>query len=205
MDSVKDLLKQEFQVIDMSDLHWLLGIRIEYNKSNIALSQTSYIDKILKWFGLQIANPAIYPLDKNHNLSNKGKEVEHLGYNNFKAGFPTTILDTVNVKQYQQMIGSLMYTVTRMRPDLAFTVTPLSQFLTQPTKYYIRAAKHVLRYLKGTRDLKLLFPLGQTQQYLTFEGFTNSNFAGCLDTHQSTSGYVFKLAGATICWRSHKQ
>ena len=43
----------------------------------------------------------------------KGKEVEqNLGYNN-KDGFPSTILDTVNVKQYQQMIGSLMYTVTR--------------------------------------------------------------------------------------------
>src|SRR5258705_9460165 len=75
MDSVKDLLKQEFQVTDMGDLHWLLGIRIEYHESNIALSQTSYIDKILKRFGLQDVNPATYPatypLDKNHNLSKK--------------------------------------------------------------------------------------------------------------------------------------
>src|SRR5258706_11882668 len=111
----------------MGNLHWLLGIRIEYNESNITLSQTSYIDKILKRFGLQDANPSTYPLDKNHNLFNKGtikgKEVEqNLGYNN-KDGFPSTILDTVNVKQYQQMIGSLMYTVTGTRPDLAFTVT----------------------------------------------------------------------------------
>ena len=130
------------------------------------------------------------------------------------------------------MIGSLMYTVTGTRPDLAFTVTRLSQFLTQPTKYHIGAAKHVLRYLKGTRDLKLLFPLGQahsptqvglahstkqgqTQQHgaaqaqllpqlptLTLEGFTDSDLAGCPDTRR---GYVFKLAGATICWRSRKQ
>ena len=163
MDSVKNLLKQELQVIDMGDLYQLLGIRIEYNESNIALSQTSYIDKILKQFGLQDANPATYPLDKNHNLSNKGKKVEYLDYNN-KARFPSTILDTVNVKQYQQMIGFLRYTVTGTWPDLAFTVTHLSQFLTYPTKYHIGAAKHVLRYLKGTKDLKLLFPLGHIQQ-----------------------------------------
>ena len=88
----------------MGNLYWLLDIRIKYNASNITLSQTSYINNILKRFGLQDANPATYPLDKNHNLFNKGtlkgKEVKHLGYNN-KAEFPSTILDTINVKQYQ--------------------------------------------------------------------------------------------------------
>ena len=162
---------------------------------------------------LQNSNPATYPLDKNYNLFNKktlkGKEVEHLDYNN-KAGFLSTILDTINVKQYQEMIGSLIYTVTRMQLDLAFTVICLSQFLTQPTKYHIRAAKHILRYLKKTWDLKLLFPLGQTQQHgtmhaLTLEGITDLDFAGCPDTYWSISGYVFKLASATICWRNHKQ
>src|SRR5258706_8814720 len=117
------------------------------------------------------------------------------------------------------MVGSLMYTVIGTRPDITFTVTRLSQFLTKPTKNHFGAIKHVFRYLKGTRDIKLSFPYSQQQHNasdahtsdayasdaLILEGFTDSDFAGCPDTHRSTSGYVFKLANCAISWRSRKQ
>src|SRR5258706_12942768 len=68
MDNLKDLLKSKFKVTDLGDLHWLLGIRIEYRDYNIALSQSAYIDIILKRFGLYDCNPVTYPLDKNHQI-----------------------------------------------------------------------------------------------------------------------------------------
>ena len=66
MNNLKDLLKSEFKVTDLGDLHWLLGIRIEYRDHDIALSQSAYIDTILKHLGLYNCNPVTYPLDKNH-------------------------------------------------------------------------------------------------------------------------------------------
>ena len=94
------------------------------------------------------------------------------------------------------MVGSLMYTVIGTRPNIAFTVTHLSQFLTKLTKKHFGTIKDVFRYLKATRDIKLSFPYlqqqhqhdaGLQQQYnasntsnaLIFEGFTDSDFAGC--------------------------
>src|SRR5258706_4973370 len=112
------------------------------------------------------------------------------------------------------MVGSLMYTVIGTQPNITFTVTCLSQFLTKPTKNHFGAIKHVFRYLKGICDIKLSFAYSQ-QQYnasnahasdaLILEGFTDSDLAGCPDTRRSTSGYIFKLANCAISWRSRKQ
>jgi hypothetical protein len=52
-------------------------------------------------------------------------------------------------RNYQAVIGSLMYAAISTRPNISFTVQSLSQFLTNPGPEHITAAKHVLRYLKG--------------------------------------------------------
>jgi hypothetical protein len=184
MTSTKQLLKKEFEVTDMGDLHWLLGMKIEYLEDGIAVSQTAYIHKILQRFGLGQCNPVLLPLDANHAICHGSEE------------------EILDIKLYQKMIGSLMYTVTGTRPDLAFTITFLSQYLTRPTQEHYEAVKHVFRYLQGTKKDKLFFPYGKS---LVLEGFTDSNFAACRDTRRSTSGYIFKLGGATISWRSRKQ
>src|SRR5258706_10432141 len=121
MDNLKDLLKSEFKVTDLGDLHWLLGIRIEYRDHDITLLQSAYIDTILKRFGLYDCNPVTYPLDKNHQINKATTNADNTD-------------SEVNIKLYQQMVGSLMYTVIGTRPDITFTVTRLSQFLTKPTK-----------------------------------------------------------------------
>src|SRR5258706_5391640 len=106
----------------------------------------------LNVFGLYDCNPVTYPLDKNHQIDKT----------------TTTNADNtdseVNIKLYQQMVGSLIYTVIGTRPDIAFTVTRLSQFLTKPSKKHFGAIKHVFRYLKGTRDIRLSFSYSQQEQ-----------------------------------------
>src|SRR5258705_13899332 len=76
MDTLKDLLKSEFKVTDLGDLHWLLGIRIEYRDHDIAMSQSAYIDTILKRFGLYDCNPVTYPLDKNHQIDKAAENTD---------------------------------------------------------------------------------------------------------------------------------
>ena len=163
------------------------------------------MDTILKHFGLYNCNPVTYHLDKNHQIDKAttiNKVITNAGNTNSE----------VNVKLYQQMVRSLMYTVIGTRPNIAFMVTRLSQFLTKPTKKHFDTIKHVFQYLKGIRDIKLSFPYSQQQQQqpnasnaLILEGFTDSDFAGCPNTHHSTSGYIFKLANYAISWRSRKE
>ena len=69
MDNLKDLLKLEFKVTDLGDPPWLLGIWIKYRKHDIVLSQSVYINTILKRFGLTDCNPITYPLNKNHYIN----------------------------------------------------------------------------------------------------------------------------------------
>ena len=151
-------------------------------------------------------NPIIYPLDKNHQID-KATTIN-------KTTTTANNSNEVNVKLYQQMVGSLMYIVIGTQPDIAFMVIHLSQFLTKPTKKHFDAIKHVFRYLKGTRDIRLSFLYSQQQQQYNasnasnafiLEGFIDSNFAGCPDTRRSISGYIFKLANCAISWRSRKQ
>ena len=185
MKETIDGLKREFQVSDMGNLNWLLGIQIEYTKSGINLSQTAYIDKILKRFDMTECNPLSTPLDSNIKL---------------RKGTPEDAID--NISLYQQIIGSLMYCVTGTRPDLAYTVTFLSQYSSCPNKNHLGAAKRVLRYLKGTSSWKLHYPWNNP---LTLETYTDADYGNDPDDRISWSGYISKLGNATISWRSRKQ
>jgi hypothetical protein len=66
------------------------------------------------------------------------------------------------------------------------------------------AAKRLLGYIKGTKDLKLSFPRSDASE-ITLEGYSDSDYGYCLDTRQSISGNLFRLNNLTICRRSKKQ
>ena len=73
---------------------------------------------------------------------------------------------------YHQMIGSLMY-LTNTRPDIFFVVNTLSQFLMDPRHVQLIAAKHILRYLKGTIDYGLKY---EVNKKINLEGYVDSDW-----------------------------
>ncbi|KAI0992058.1 hypothetical protein K3495_g16128 [Podosphaera aphanis] len=150
-----NLLKSEFKVNDMGTLHWIHGIQIEYSNVGINLSQTAYIDRVLNRFSMQDCNPVSTPMESNQRLMAAAN------------GEPR-----VNATLYQQIIGSIMYIATGTRPDLAYTVTHLSQYNSDPSSTHLGAAKRVLRYLKETRDLKLTYKF---QSPLVLNGFCDAS------------------------------
>ncbi|PNX65881.1 putative copia-type protein, partial [Trifolium pratense] len=87
-------------------------------------------------------------------------------------------------------------------PDIAFVTQQLSQFLTSPTQVHYDTACRVVKYLKGSPGRGLFFSRTSKLQLL---GFTDANWAGCLDTRRSTSGYCFFLGSSLISWRAKKQ
>ena len=94
-----------------------------------------------------------------------------------------------------------MYTQVCTRPDLAFIVGILGRYMSNPGVDYWNAARRVMRYLQRTKEYMLTY---QRSDILEIIGYSDSDFAGCLDSKRSTSGYVFLLAGGAISWKSAK-
>ena len=141
-------LKTAFEISDLGEASFLLGLHITYTPEGIALTQKLYIATILSQFGMENSNTVSTPLPKGIILT-KG----------------TTEQPKDQVTTYQSMIGSLIYLVTGTRPDLAYTISFLAQFSSCPTEEHTKAAKHVFRYVNGTRILGLFLPVHHNKCY----------------------------------------
>ncbi|KAL5577959.1 hypothetical protein UlMin_019658 [Ulmus minor] len=102
---------------------------------------------------------------------------------------------------YASTVGSLMYAMLCTRPDICYAVGIVSRYQSNPRPNHWVAVKHILKYLKRTRDYMLVY----SGEDLTPLGYTDSNFQSDKDSRKSTSGLVFTLGGGAIVWRSIKQ
>lgn len=106
----------------------------------------------------------------------------------------------MTTKPYASLVGSLMYAQVCTRPDLALAISVLGRYQSNPREQHWVAAKKVLRYLQRTKPYMLTY---KRVQNLELVGYTDSDFAGCIDDR--TIGYIFFLARAAVSWRSAKQ
>ena len=161
-----------------------LGIHItrDQNTQAIWIDQQAYIENALKRFKLLDANSTNTPLPAGFHLERSKEPVA---------------LDTKTY--YQQIIRTLIYAAIGTRPDIAFSATILSQFNNNPTKEHIKYAKYVLRYLKGTKELKIKYD-GSSDAGLI--RYSDSDWGENRDDLHSTSGHVFLMANSAISWAS---
>ncbi|XP_055916453.1 uncharacterized protein LOC129949190 [Eupeodes corollae] len=136
-------------------------------------------------------NPVSSPMDVNVKLSKENcpkSEKEKLEMSNVP---------------YQELIGSLLFAAQISRPDICFAVNFLSKFINNnPGRLHWLAAKRILRYLKGTLNLKLSYNRNGNSEVV---GFCDADYANDLDERKSVSGYVFLAQGGAISWGSRKQ
>ena len=109
--------------------------------------------------------------------------------------------DLVDPTQYRQLIGSLLYLV-HTKPDICYAVSALSQFMSSPKHIHWIAAKHILRYLKGTQDYGLRYTSGGG---VLLHGFSDSDWEGSVQDQKSTSRLCFSMGSAMVSWSSRKQ
>ena len=102
---------------------------------------------------------------------------------------------------YLGLVGSLLYIAGGTRPDVTQAVGALCRYGAAPTTAHWEAARHVLRYLKGTADFCMCFGPESTD----LVGWCDADYAGCPDTRRSTTGYLFTLNGGAISWCSRAQ
>ncbi|XP_047334054.1 secreted RxLR effector protein 161-like [Impatiens glandulifera] len=103
---------------------------------------------------------------------------------------------------YASAVGSLMYAMVCTRPDLAHAVSVVSRFMGDPGKEHWQAVKRIFRYLRGTSDIGLSY--GGDSQCLV-SGYSDSDYAGDVDSRRSMTGYVFTLGGSVVSWKATLQ
>lgn len=189
LDDLKMSLMRTFDMTDLGAAKYFLGIQITRDRPNrtLSLSQDAYVDKIIKRFGMEHCKPVATPMATGSEVHMVPHERQALA---------------AEVELYQQMIGSQMYLATQTRPDLAYTMSALSRYLTNPSPDHFRAAKHVFRYLQGTKTNGITFG-GQTIP-LELHGYSDSAFADDIRSRRSTTAYVFLYYGGVISYRSKR-
>ncbi|QGA21642.1 hypothetical protein EYB26_009353 [Talaromyces marneffei] len=180
--SLMNNLKKEYTITGGEELQWFLGIRVirDREKKLIWLSQASYIDKIAKLADTFPIHDT--PMAKDELLPYTGR-----------ASHAT-------IHSYQRKVGSLMYAAVSTRLDIAFAVSRLSRFLTNPSPTHHRAADRVLLYLQSYRHLALQLGGG--------DGFvvaSDASFADNTLDRKSSQAYVMTLYGGITGWQANKQ
>ena len=177
----KKQMEKEFEMSDLGLLSYYLGIEVAQSRHCIKLKQALYAKKILQQVRMDECNSTKYPMEANLKL---GKDEE---------GEP------VDPTQYRRIIGSLRY-LTHTRPDLAYSVGIVSRYMERPTNLHLQAMKQILRYVRGTIEVGLMYEKEEAMEVLT--GFSDSNLAGDVDDRRSTSGLAFYFFGKIVAWSS---
>jgi hypothetical protein len=183
LSEVKQKLGDRFKMKDLGKLSYFLGIDFEQGEGFVKMNQKKYICKILERFEMSNCKP-------KYTVSEAKLE-----FSSAEASDP----------RYRELVGSLIYAMTCTRPDICWVVTKLSQYLAKPCKDHWIAAKHVLRYLKGTLDYELCFE--RCGDGLALIGYSDADWASSTEDRRSTTGYYFSLSekGPPISWKSRRQ
>ncbi|KAB5529442.1 hypothetical protein DKX38_019523 [Salix brachista] len=176
-------LQSQFALKTLGSVTYFLGFETTRGPNEIHLSQAKYTMDLLKRSNMLEANPCPTPMNQSNKL-----------YLQDSAPFD-------NVTLYRSTIGALQY-LTLSRPDIAFSVNKLSQFLQSPTQNHWQACKRILRYLAGSVGEGIKFTSAPA---MNIESFCDSDWASSLDDRRSTSGYCVYLGGNLISWSSRKQ
>eukprot|EP00253_Pinus_taeda_P023024 PITA_23024 len=183
INHVKSSLKKKFEMTELGHLHYFLGLQVLQSKEGISLSQSKYACDILRHFHMEDCKPAPSPFQSGVKLSVSCTSPE------------------VDATLYRQLVGKLLY-LTHTRPDLSFAVGLVARFMQNPRGSHWKAAKRILRYVRGTVQFGIHYSAKAAPLLV---GFTDSDWAGDPDDRKSTSSYVFTLGSGPITWACKKQ
>jgi len=181
---VKASVSASFDVRDMGEVKDFIGMKVMRDRAAkvITLSHPGHVSSLLEAFQMEKSAPNKMPMVS--------------GAKRFKTG--ENLLPEGN--RYADLVGSLLYLSTTTRPDIAFAVGVLSRYMAGLEEDHMRAAKGVLRYLRGATRLGVVYGDEKPVQ-----GYVDADWAGDIDARRSTTGFVFTLNGGPISWTSKRQ
>ena len=187
---VKAELGTHFKLHDLGPATSILGMKIVRDRAacTISLSQPGYIRSILNDFRMSDCNPSLTPMDEGTRLS--------------ISMSPQTPEEKLNMKAipYCKLVGKLLYLAVATRPDIAYVVGVLCRFVKNPGEAHWNVAKRILRYLRGTVDMSLVYS-GCSSPDL-FTAFSDADLGGNPDNSRSTGGFAICIGGGAVQWGS---
>ncbi|KAI0995269.1 hypothetical protein K3495_g12913 [Podosphaera aphanis] len=184
-----ETLSSRFNTKNLGEIQKILGMRITRNRheSTIFIDQEHYLDKILRKFG--------FP-----KPTHKVQKIPIEGYDSLR---PATEGDVrVDPSEYSMIVGSVMFAMVYTRPDIAFALGRLSQFMKDPAEHHMAALKKLLRYLRSTIGRRLRFGPGGESSLVVY---SDADWASDRNDRKSITGSIGILCGGAIFWLSRKQ
>ncbi|KAH9745452.1 hypothetical protein KPL70_004078 [Citrus sinensis] len=182
-EEFKRMMIKEFEMTDIGLMAYYLGIEVKQKEECIFISQESYAKEILKRFKMNDCKPVSTPVECGVKLSkyDEGEDID-----------PTF---------FKSLVGSLRY-LTCTRPDILYAVGLVSRYMENPKTTHFKAAKRILRYIKGTINFALLYSFSNDYKLI---GYSDSDWGGDVDDRKSTTGFVFFMGDTAFTWMSKKQ
>jgi len=175
--NLRERLAAQFEMKDLGKLKYFLGIE------SIFISERKYILDLLKETGKLGCKTTGVPIEQNHWIGNDEENPK------------------VKKTQYQRLMGKLIY-LSHTRPDIAYAVSVVSQFMHDPRERHLQAVDRIIHYLKASQGKGLLFKKGEK---LFMKVHTDADYAGSIVDRRSTTSYYMFLGGNLVIWRSKKQ
>lgn len=193
---IKYNISSTFDIKDLGECQWILNIRVQRDRANhiICLTQDMYIQQLLMEYDMTEATIESTPCPQILISSIPGDST------------PAIPLSKSEHERYQSLIGALLYLANTTRMDICFHVHRLSQYVQKPMQHHWKYAKRILRYLKGTMYLGLVFKRHDVQMYPhALEVFSDADWGTDIDGRKSVTGVLMKHCGNIIHWTSRKQ
>ncbi|GJU30249.1 retrotransposon protein, putative, ty1-copia subclass, partial [Tanacetum coccineum] len=192
--STKSLLKKEFDMKELGEAKKILGMEIVRDQSRkiLRVSQSGYVSKILNNFRIDNGKSVKMPLGGHFKLSLKDCPVRDCD------------VKRMSKVPYANAVGSLMYLMVCTRLDIAYAVSVVSRYLANPGKKHWEAMKWILKYLRGTTNVGLVYGTDRGN-HVDVTGFVDSDYAKDPDKGRSITGYIFLVRGCVVSWKATLQ
>ncbi|KAL0641875.1 hypothetical protein Bca4012_102599 [Brassica carinata] len=185
--ATKEFLKSMFEIKDLGEMKYFLGIEICRSKEGLFMSQRKYTLDLLKGAGAYGGKTARMPMEDGYKVPREGEIEDSKPYQ--------------DPKLYRKLVGKLIY-LTITRPDICFAVNQVSQHMQVPKEHHWRMVERILMYLNGSPDQGVWMGCNGSTEVV---GYCDADWAGDRADRRSTTGYCTFIGGNLVTWKSKKQ
>ncbi|KAL0641477.1 hypothetical protein Bca4012_103059 [Brassica carinata] len=185
--ATKEFLKSMFEIKDLGEMKYFLGIEICRSKEGLFMSQRKYTLDLLKGTGAYGGKTARMPMEDGYKVPREGEIEDSKPYQ--------------DPKLYRTLVGKLIY-LTITRPDICFAVNQVSQHMQVPKEHHWRMVERILMYLNGSPDQGVWMGCNGSTEVV---GYCDADWAGDRADRRSTTGYCTFIGGNLVTWKSKKQ
>ena len=197
--SDKKEISRQFPIQDLGECNWILNMKVirDREKRTITLSQQAFIERIAEQYAPDKTGRTVdTPLNDQHELWKTIDNSQH----------EVKPLDSRDTRLYCSIVGALLYASNISRIDITYAVGQLCRYTSKPCIHHLEAAYRVIRYVRNTPQLCLIFGLhSQNMKQTNLIAYCDSDWAGDKGDGKSTSGCVIRFNGDVMNWLSKKQ